>query len=265
MTCARARMVLGVPRVGSSYPHGAAHTVRHGERARAPMGSGSGRYVNSGTRAVATVLMAAALTGAGWGGDEPASRAVPPHHFRKGSLLAAPAPPTHRDRPPALAAVWQGAWRHQHPPARRPPVADPHAGNTPWRGPAALRGAPHRVLRLINRVRAEADCPPVRENPALSRAAQSHSDHMAGVQALSHTGSTGTDPGSRLTDQGYRWSRAGENIARGQRGPGAVVRAWRKSHKHHTILVTCAFRDAGVGVQGGRHGPWWTAVFAARR
>lgn len=229
------------------------------------MGSGSGRRGRFGLRAAAIVLTAAALTGTGGGVDQPASRAAPLHHSRQGSLLAAPPPLTHRDRPPALASVWQDVWRPQHRPDRRPPAVGSHAGNGQWRGPAALRGAPDRVLRLINRVRAKADCPPVREKPALSRAARSHSDDMAEAQSLSHAGSAGTDPGSRLTGQGYRWSRAGENIARGQRGPAAVVRAWRESHKHHAILVTCAFRDAGVGVQGGRQGPWWTAVFAAPR
>ena len=227
------------------------------------MGSGSGRYGSSGVRAAAIVLTAVALSGAGWDVDQPESRASPPRHSHQG--LAAPPPATHRDRPPALVPVWQGVWRPHHRPDRRPPAAGPHPGNGQWRGPAALRDAPDRVLRLINRVRADADCPPVRENPALSRAARSHSDDMADAQSLSHTGSAGTDPGGRLTDQGYRWSRAGENIARGQRGPAAVVRAWRESSKHHTILVTCAFRDAGVGVQDGRQGPWWTAIFAAPR
>ncbi|MEU2794468.1 CAP domain-containing protein [Streptomyces sp. NPDC007100] len=120
------------------------------------------------------------------------------------------------------------------------------------------------VIRLVNRERAKAGCRPVRAHRTVTRAAQRHSDHMAREGALSHRERGGSGPGSRLSAVGYDWRRAGENIARGQRGAAAVTRAWIRSPEHREVLADCSFRHAGVGVNGGTggRGPWWTLLLA---
>ncbi|WP_369202384.1 CAP domain-containing protein [Streptomyces sp. PU-14G] len=129
----------------------------------------------------------------------------------------------------------------------------------------ALVGTPAEVLRLVNRERVEAGCPEVDEHRALTRAAQRHSVSMARTRVLSHDQPGEPGPGRRVTAEGYRWKRVGENVARGQRAAAEVVRVWMRSRKHRATLTTCAFRDAGVGVVRGARGPWWTLVLASRR
>ncbi|MEV5593928.1 CAP domain-containing protein [Streptomyces sp. NPDC052496] len=120
------------------------------------------------------------------------------------------------------------------------------------------------VIRLVNRERAKAGCRPVRAHRTVTEAAQRHSDHMARDGSLSHRERGGSGPGSRLSAVGYDWRRAGENIARGQRGAAEVVRAWARSPEHRVVLADCAFRHAGVGINSGTddRGPWWTLLLA---
>ncbi|MGI5469315.1 CAP domain-containing protein [Streptomyces sp. CA-132043] len=126
--------------------------------------------------------------------------------------------------------------------------------------------SPSAVLRLVNDRRAQAGCRPVREHPALARAAQRQSAHMARTETLTHSGPGGRRPGSRLAAAGYRWSRVGEDLAQGQPDAATVVREWMRSPGHRRTLLTCAYEHAGVGVSGGgREGPWWTVLLATRR
>ncbi|MFH8345135.1 CAP domain-containing protein [Streptomyces sp. NPDC018045] len=120
------------------------------------------------------------------------------------------------------------------------------------------------VVRLVNRERAKAGCRPVRAHRTVTKAAQRHSDHMAREGSLSHREHGGSGPGSRLSAVGYDWRRAGENIARGQRGAAEVVQAWAHSPEHQVVLADCAFRHAGVGINSGTddRGPWWTLLLA---
>ncbi|WP_158071104.1 CAP domain-containing protein [Streptomyces sp. CB03234] len=117
----------------------------------------------------------------------------------------------------------------------------------------------------MNQERSRAGCPAVRQHSAVTKAAQGHSAYMARTGALSHTGHKGSDPGSRLTAAGYRWSRAGENIVAGPEDAAAAVRSWMNSPEHRESVLTCQFRHAGVGVGRGPDGPWWTLLFAAPR
>ncbi|MFL0397275.1 CAP domain-containing protein [Streptomyces albus] len=183
------------------------------------------------------------LAGPGWPGDAGTARA---------STRALPPPPP----------VWQATWGPLHdvtgllrPRPGRPGVRPPR--------PAHPHPVSARVLRLVNEERARAGCPGVRFDRAVARAAQRHSVHMARTRTLAHEQPAGADPGRRLAAEGYRWKRVGETIARGQRSPAGVVRAWMHSAEHRTPLTTCAYRDAGVGISRGARGPWWTLLLAS--
>ncbi|WP_369185074.1 CAP domain-containing protein [Streptomyces sp. Y1] len=127
-------------------------------------------------------------------------------------------------------------------------------------GPAS--GYAQQVVDLVNAERAKAGCGPVTAESRLASAAQSHSDDMADRNYFDHASPEGYHADHRIEATGYRWSTWGENIARGQKDPAAVMDAWMNSPGHRANILNCAFKQLGVGVRTGADGPWWTQVFA---
>ncbi|MFG2844847.1 CAP domain-containing protein [Kitasatospora sp. NPDC048296] len=134
--------------------------------------------------------------------------------------------------------------------------------------PTPVGGGPsssyaQQVVDLVNAERAKAGCGPVAAEPRLASAAQSHSDDMADRNYFDHASPEGYHADHRIEATGYQWSTWGENIARGQKDPAAVMDAWMNSPGHRANILNCAFKQLGVGVRTGSGGPWWTQVFAA--
>ncbi|BCM72262.1 MULTISPECIES: sigma-70 family RNA polymerase sigma factor [Streptomyces] len=137
------------------------------------------------------------------------------------------------------------------------------ASRAPQAQPAPA-GTVAQVVALVNKERAAAGCGPVTEDPQLDRAAQGHSDDMAARGFFDHTDPDGDGPGERITAAGYRWSTYGENIAKGQQTPQAVMDSWMNSPGHRANILNCSFKNIGVGVHDGAGGPWWTQAFGAK-
>ncbi|MBL1084509.1 sigma-70 family RNA polymerase sigma factor [Streptomyces actinomycinicus] len=129
---------------------------------------------------------------------------------------------------------------------------------------SAPTGTVAQVIALVNKERAAAGCGPVTEDAQLDRAAQGLSDDMAARGFFDHTDPDGDGPGERITAAGYRWSTYGENIARGQQTPQAVMDSWMNSPGHRANILNCSFKNLGVGVHNGSGGPWWTQDFGAK-
>ncbi|MFD0328838.1 CAP domain-containing protein [Streptacidiphilus monticola] len=53
----------------------------------------------------------------------------------------------------------------------------------------------------------------------------------------------------------------GENIARGQQTPAAVMDAWMHSPGHRANILNCSYHSLGVGAYFAPGGPWWTQDF----
>ena len=64
----------------------------------------------------------------------------------------------------------------------------------------------------------------------------------------------GVDFATRITNAGYRWSGAGENIAKGQRTPQDVMTSWMNSSGHKANILNCKFKNIGVGVAADTRG-----------
>jgi uncharacterized protein YkwD len=120
------------------------------------------------------------------------------------------------------------------------------------------------VVRLANLERAAAGRSTLGIHPAVLAAAMAHSEDMAARGQMSHTGSDGSDAGTRLTRAGFTWQTWGENIAAGQRTAQEVVTAWMNSSGHRAIILGSAFTTIGVGVAIAPDGTrYWTMVLAA--
>ncbi|MFI6233215.1 CAP domain-containing protein [Micromonospora sp. NPDC050784] len=120
------------------------------------------------------------------------------------------------------------------------------------------------VVDLVNAERAKAGCKALSIDTKLMTAAQRHSQDQADHQNMSHTGSDGSNAGTRLDRVGYAWRTYGENVAWNQQNPAAVMDAWMNSSGHRANILNCAFTQIGVGIASS-NGPYWTQVFAAPR
>jgi uncharacterized protein YkwD len=130
---------------------------------------------------------------------------------------------------------------------------------------AATRGQLDRaVLCLVNRRRRAFGLPRLRPNGQLDRSAQRWTDFMVDHGDFSH----GSNFGQRLTAAGFRWSRAGENIATGFPTAASVLSGWMRSPGHCRNILAPTFADLGVGVSGRGIGDagsgTWTQDFGLR-
>lgn len=117
---------------------------------------------------------------------------------------------------------------------------------------AELTLAEASLVQTMNDVRAEHKRRPLRVDPALHRAARSHSRDMLRRDYFAHG-----NLGVRVTAFRVRGPVVGENLAFGV-GPGAdawaVVQAWLASPHHRANLLRPGFRRVGVAALVGRFG-----------
>ena len=122
-----------------------------------------------------------------------------------------------------------------------------------------------QVIALVNQQRANNGLAGLSSSTALSNSARNHSIDMACNNFMSHTGSNGSDFGSRLSLAGFSFSTAGENVAAGQSSAAEVVSAWMASEGHKANILNASFTHIGVGYDnsaGATYQYYWTADFA---
>ena len=153
-------------------------------------------------------------------------------------------------------------------PKARASRACPYQNSSVSRTPSGdLRAA---VVCLINRNRERWHLPPVHAQAEIEQAAQGHTGQMVAINALTHDGVGGSDPGTRLSEAGYRWAAFGEVLASGYPTPRRAVGAWLASSEHCPIMLSPLYRSVGVGVvpgavRGVANVPGtWTADFGLR-
>ncbi|MEW2133917.1 CAP domain-containing protein [Streptomyces sp. NPDC005435] len=162
--------------------------------------------------------------------------------------------------PAAVKTAVESAAGTASPSAPRPapkPVRTTAAATPAPAAPAS--GAVAQIVQLVNAERAKVGCSPLTVNAELNKAAQAHSDDMAAHQNMSHTGSDGSDPGTRITAAGYQWSAYGENVAYGYATPAEVMAGWMASPGHRENILNCSYKEIGVGL--AQPGSYWTQDF----
>jgi uncharacterized protein YkwD len=124
-------------------------------------------------------------------------------------------------------------------------------------------GREDEVTALVNQERAADGCRQrVRTDERLRRAARGHSRDMAARNYFSHDSQDGRSPWDRAEAAGYKRA-IGENIAKGQRTPREVVRAWMDSPGHRANILNCNAKAIGVGLAFDGDTPIWTQLFGA--
>ncbi len=138
---------------------------------------------------------------------------------------------------------------------------------TPTPLPAGADASPDQyaeiLFHLINRTRAEKGLGQLTLNPVLSAAAQAHSHDMAANDYFSHTGSDGSDPTSRLVNQGYQFTYNGENLFAGG-DPYLAMTMWMNSTVHRENMLYPLFTEFGIGIASNpnsTYGIYYTIEF----
>jgi uncharacterized protein YkwD len=120
-----------------------------------------------------------------------------------------------------------------------------------------------QALTLVNENRRRGGCGNLTVDRRLIVAANRHASDMARRGYFAHEDTRGERAGERVQDAGYRWSRYGENIARGQDSVAEVVDGWMRSPEHRENIMDCGLREVGVGLAfSADRTPYWVQDFA---
>jgi uncharacterized protein YkwD len=189
------------------------------------------------------------LAGAEGAGEWPAADAYP-----------ADTPPTPGAKPsPTRTAKPKPAPAQTTAKPRRTATRTPTTGT----GDPAIMAELEKVVAIVNRERAGGDCPAVKVNTKLARAAQLHSEDQAEHDKMSHEGSDGSTPWQRSERAGYQ-NAIGENVAMGYRDAEAVMEGWMNSPGHRNNIMNCSARAIGMGLARSSDGsPYWTQMFGS--
>ncbi|MEU7296351.1 sigma-70 family RNA polymerase sigma factor [Streptomyces exfoliatus] len=179
--------------------------------------------------------------------EEPRTRLTP--------AAPAAAPPTTRTPAPTT-------------PAPAATVAAPAPTTTPPAPRRTARPTPpptaeERLTGLVNRLRAQAGCAPLRIDPRLTEAARGYARDMAARGYYGHASPEGDYADARITAVGYDWSAWAENLDRGRSDPASVVDDWKDGAQHEENMLDCRYRDTGVASAPGPDGTVWVQKLAA--
>ncbi len=118
------------------------------------------------------------------------------------------------------------------------------------------------VVRLVNVERTKAGLKELTYDWELSRVARIKSQDMKDNKYFSHNSPTYGSPFDMMKSFGIRYRSAGENIAKGQATPQAVVNAWMNSSGHRANILNSSFTHIGVGYVAS--GKYWTQMFIGK-
>ena len=116
---------------------------------------------------------------------------------------------------------------------------------------AAVIGS--EIISLTNTERAQAAAPDLTENQILDAAAQRKAEDMAAQEYFSHVGPDGKQPWAWISEVGYDYAFAGENLAVRFVDSRDVVEAWMGSPTHRANITRPVYREIGVGVAQGTY------------
>lgn len=108
-----------------------------------------------------------------------------------------------------------------------------------------------RLVELTNQERAKKGLPPVSENAALDKAATLKAQNMFEENYWAHFAPSGKTPWDFILGSGYRFTFAGENLAKNFYNSEDVVSAWIASPTHRDNLLNSKYNDIGIAVVEG--------------
>src|SRR3989344_8471861 len=108
-----------------------------------------------------------------------------------------------------------------------------------------------RLIELTNAERAKQGLSAVSENAALDQAAQMKAQNMFSENYWAHFAPSGKSPWDFIQSAGYRFTYAGENLAKNFYNSDDVVVAWMNSPTHKDNLLNSKYKEIGIAVVDG--------------
>lgn len=125
--------------------------------------------------------------------------------------------------------------------------------------------ATEMLIEAHNRIRKREKLSTLEPSRRLQEAALVQANDMAKTGKMSHTGSDGSSLSDRVSDQGYRYRRIGENVAFGNFSIDEVMEGWMKSEVHRKNILG-SYSQIGAAVALGKDGtPFWCVTFGIPR
>ena len=107
------------------------------------------------------------------------------------------------------------------------------------------------IVETTNAYRQENGLSVLRFDSALSQAAKEKAEDMFADDYWAHVAPDGTKPWFFITEAGYDYVYAGENLAKDFQKSDAVVVAWMESPSHRQNILNEKFKDIGIAVVNG--------------
>lgn len=108
-----------------------------------------------------------------------------------------------------------------------------------------------QIVDLTNQERAKNNLPPLSASLSLNNAATAKAANMFEENYWAHYSPSGKDPWGFINQSGYKFSYAGENLARNFQTSGDVVKAWMNSPSHRENILNSNYQDIGIAVVDG--------------
>lgn len=108
-----------------------------------------------------------------------------------------------------------------------------------------------KLIELTNIERQKAGLSPVSENDALDKAATLKAQNMFQENYWAHFAPSGKTPWDFILGAGYKFTFAGENLAKNFTSSDDVVKAWLASPTHKDNLLNPKYKDIGIAVVDG--------------
>lgn len=107
------------------------------------------------------------------------------------------------------------------------------------------------LIELTNKERQKMGLPAVSENAALDKAASLKAQNMFAENYWAHFAPSGKTPWDFILGAGYKFTFAGENLAKNFTNSDDVVKAWMASPTHRDNLLNPKYQDIGIAVEEG--------------
>ena len=118
-----------------------------------------------------------------------------------------------------------------------------------------------RLFDAVNKQRIDAKLPVLQSSPELAHSAQAHSDKMAAGNFLSTRGADEPSVVSRLTANGVKTLKLGENVVRVKIRSDLLadetMGVWMNTAPDRKNILSAAFTKAGVGVTHAPDGDYY--------
>ena len=119
-----------------------------------------------------------------------------------------------------------------------------------------------QVASLTNSERKSAGFGSLTLDSQLSKLARMKAEDMAKKGYFSHTSPTYGSAFDMMKKYGVSYRTAGENIAKGQKTPEAVMNGWMNSSGHRANILSSTYTHIGVGyAKDSKGNTYWVQIF----